>query len=89
MQKQSKNWPGVQYPLKMAKSIVFGTKIILQVSSINIYDWSCNANVGSNVIYIKKGKVNFWTPYMCKKIIKNNIKLQLIISIHHFMIKLK
>ena len=36
----------------MAKSIVFGTKIILQVSSINIYGWSCNANVGSNIINI-------------------------------------
>ena len=38
--------------LKIAKSIVFGTKIILQVSSIDIYGWSCNANVGSNVINI-------------------------------------
>ena len=46
----------------MAKSIVFGTKIILQVSSINIYGWSSNANVGSNIINILKGKVNFWTP---------------------------
>ena len=36
----------------MAKRIVFGTKIILEVSSINIYDWSCNANVGSYVINI-------------------------------------
>ena len=36
----------------MAKSIVFGTKIILQVSSINMYGWSFNANVGSKVINI-------------------------------------
>ena len=50
----------------MAKIIVFGTKIILQVSSINIYGWSCNTNVGSNFINIKKGKVNFWTPCMIK-----------------------
>ena len=41
---------------------MFGTKIILQVSSINIYGLSCNANVGSKVINIWKGKVNFWTP---------------------------
>ena len=46
----------------MAKSIVFVTKIIQKVSSINIYGWSCNANIGSNVINILKGKVNFWTP---------------------------
>ena len=36
----------------MAKSIVFGTKIILQVSSINTCDWSFNASVGSNIINI-------------------------------------
>ena len=36
----------------MAKSIVSGTKIILQVSSINIYGRGYNANVGSNVINI-------------------------------------
>ena len=36
----------------MAKSIVFGTKIILQVSSNNIYGWSCNASAGSNIINI-------------------------------------
>ena len=36
----------------MAKSIVFGTKIILQVSSINIYDWSCNVSIDFNVINI-------------------------------------
>ena len=36
----------------MAKSIVFGTKIILQVSSINIYGWGCNANISTNVINI-------------------------------------
>ena len=44
---------------------MFGTKIILQVSSINIYGWSCNANVGSNIINISKGKVDFWTPCIC------------------------
>ena len=47
-----------------AKTIVFGTKIILQVSSINIYGWSCYVNVDSNIINILKGKVNFWTPCM-------------------------
>ena len=31
---------------------MFGTKIILQVPSNNIYGWSYNANVGSNVINI-------------------------------------
>ena len=36
----------------MAKSIVFDTKVVLQVSSINIYGWSCNANAGSNFINI-------------------------------------
>ena len=43
---------------------MFGTKIILQVSSINIYGWRCNADVGSNIINIEEGKVNFWTPCM-------------------------
>ena len=39
----------LQLNFKMAKSIVFGTKIILQISSTNIYGWSCNASVGCNV----------------------------------------
>ena len=54
----------VEMSFKIAKSIVYGTKIILQVSPINTYGWSCNANVGSNVIHTQNGKVNFWTPCM-------------------------
>ena len=46
----------------MAKSIMFGTKLILQVSSINIYGWSCNASVSSNIIKFKKVKLSFGHP---------------------------